>query len=112
MRRKLLEIVGVVLDAGATKDEILEMYLNDVSLGQRGSFAIHGVAEASRLFFGKDVSNVTLAESATIAGMIQSPSDWSPFHNPNRAASAAMSCCRRWPMPSYISAEAAQQSGQ
>src|SRR5581483_4244584 len=52
--------------------------------GQRGSFAIYGVAEASRLFFGKDVSNVTLAEAATIAGVIQSPSALSPFNNPVR----------------------------
>ena len=50
------------------------MYLNDMPLGQRGSFAIVGVAEASRLFFGKDVSNVTLAEAATMAGVLQSPS--------------------------------------
>ena len=57
------------------------MYLNDMSLGQRGSFAIVGVAEASRLFFGKDVSNLSLAEAATIAGVIQSPSALSPFNN-------------------------------
>lgn len=85
VRRKLLEIfVSIVLTARASKDEILEMYLNDVPLGQRGSFAIFGVAEASRLFFGKDVSNVSLAEAATIAGVIQSPSALSPFNNPAR----------------------------
>ena len=71
--------------APASKDEILELYLNDVSLGQRGSFAIHGVPEAARLFFGKDVSNLSLAEAATIAGVIQSPSALSPFNNPDRA---------------------------
>ena len=70
-RRKLLEMwVSLILTARAPKDEILEMYLNDVTLGQRGSFAIVGVAEAARLFFGKDVSNVSLAEAATIAGVI------------------------------------------
>ena len=53
-------------------------------LGQRGSFAIVGVSEAARLFFGKDVSNVTLAEAATIAGVFQSPSALSPFNNPAR----------------------------
>jgi penicillin-binding protein 1B len=84
-RRKLLEIwVSIVLTQRASKDEILEMYLNDIPLGQRGSFAIFGVAEASRLFFGKDVSNVTLAEAATIAGVIQQPSALSPFNNPER----------------------------
>ena len=60
------------------------MYLNDMPLGQRGSFAIFGVAEASRLFFGKDVRNVTLAEAATMAGVLQSPSALSPFNNPER----------------------------
>ena len=83
--RKLLEIwVSIVLTQRASKDEILEMYLNDIPLGQRGSFAVFGVSEASRLFFGKDVSNVSLAEAATIAGIIQQPSALSPFNNPDR----------------------------
>ena len=69
-RRKLLEVwVALIITTRASKDEILEMYLNDMPLGQRGSFAIVGVPEAARLFFGKDVSNVTLAEAATIAGV-------------------------------------------
>jgi penicillin-binding protein 1B len=81
-RRKILEAwVSLILTTRATKNDILEMYLNDMTLGQRGSFAIVGVAEASRLFFGKDVSNVTLAEAATIAGVFQSPSALSPFNN-------------------------------
>ncbi len=85
LKRKLLEIwVSLVLNRRASKDEILEMYLNDIPLGQRGSFAISGVPEAARLFFGKDISNVTLAEAATIAGVIQSPSALSPFNNPAR----------------------------
>jgi len=85
IRRKLLEVwVSVVLTQRASKDAILEMYLNDMTLGQRGSFGIVGVAEAARLFFGKDVSNITLAEAATIAGVYQSPSALSPFNNPVR----------------------------
>jgi penicillin-binding protein 1B len=85
IRRKLLEqFLALVLNTRASKDEILEIYLNDMPLGQRGSFAIVGVAEASRLFFGKDVSNVTLAEAATMAGVLQSPSALSPFNNPDR----------------------------
>jgi len=86
IKRKLLEqFLAVVLTSRASKDDILEMYLNEVPLGQRGSFAVFGVAEASRLFFGKDVSNVSLAEAATIAGVIQLPSALSPFNNPDRA---------------------------
>ena len=85
IRRKLLEqFLALVLNTRASKDEILEIYLNDMPLGQRGSFAIVGVAEAARLFFGKDVSNVTLAEAATMAGVLQSPSALSPFNNPDR----------------------------
>src|SRR5262245_62612511 len=84
-RRKALEIfVSLILTGRASKDEILEMYLNNVPLGQRGSFAVFGVAEASRLFFGKDVSNVSVAEAATIAGVIQQPSELSTFKNHTR----------------------------
>jgi penicillin-binding protein 1B len=78
-------VMSLVLERRASKDEILELYLNDVYLGQRGSFAIHGVAEASRIFFGKDVANVTIAEAALIAGVIQSPASRSPFTNPKRS---------------------------
>jgi penicillin-binding protein 1B len=86
IRRKLQEqFLAVVLETRATKDEILELYLNEVYLGQRGSFAIHGVAEAARLFFGKDVTNLSLAEAATIAGVIQAPYTHSPFSSLTRA---------------------------
>ncbi len=85
-RRKLQEqFLSIVLETRATKDEILELYLNDVYLGQRGSYAIHGVAEASRVFFGKDVTNVSLAEAATIAGVIQAPGRHSPFSTGTRS---------------------------
>jgi len=86
VKRKLQEqMMALILERRLTKDEILEFYLNDVYLGQRGSFAIHGVAEAARLIFGKDVANLTLVEAATIAGMIQSPPAYSPFRFPDRA---------------------------
>ena len=77
--------MSLVLERRTSKEEILELYLNDVYLGQRGSFAIHGVAEASRIFFGKDVANLGLSEAALIAGVIQSPASRSPFANPKRA---------------------------
>jgi penicillin-binding protein 1B len=76
-------VMSIALERRASKDEILELYLNDVYLGQRGSFAIHGVAEASRIYFGKDVSNVSLSEAAMIAGSIRSPG--LPFTSPTRA---------------------------
>ncbi|MGH9159572.1 MAG: PBP1A family penicillin-binding protein [Vicinamibacteraceae bacterium] len=84
--RKLHEaVLSVVLERRLRKQAILELYLNDVYLGQRGSFAIHGVAEASRIFFGKDVANISLSEAATIAGVIQSPNYYSPFRHRERA---------------------------
>ncbi len=86
LKRKLQEqFMALVMESRLTKDQILELYLNDVTLGQRGPFEIHGVAEAERIFFGKDLSNITTAEAATIAGLIQSPSRLSPFRNPDRA---------------------------
>jgi penicillin-binding protein 1B len=86
LRRKLQEqFMALVLESRFTKDQILEIYLNDVVLGQRGPFEIRGVAEASRIFFGKHIGNVSLAEAATMAGLIQSPSRLSPFRSPERA---------------------------
>jgi penicillin-binding protein 1B len=84
--RKVQEqFMALVLESRFTKDQILELYLNDIVMGQRGPFAIHGIPEAARVFFGKDVRNVTLAEAATLAGIIQTPSRFSPLRNPERA---------------------------
>jgi penicillin-binding protein 1B len=86
VRRKLLEqFMAVVLETRATKEEILELYLNEVYLGHRGSFALHGVAAAARTYFAKDLSNLTVAEGALIAGVIQSPGNHSPFASLTRA---------------------------
>jgi len=86
LKRKVSEwFMSIALERRLSKEQILTLYLNDVSLGQRGSFAIHGVQEAARLFFAKDVTNLSLSEAATIAGVIQSPSRLSPFNNPDRA---------------------------
>ncbi len=105
--RKLREgLMSLVLERRATKSEILELYLNDVYLGQRGSFAIHGVAEAARLFFGKDVSNLSLGEAALIAGTIQSPGLHSPFASPERALERRTVVLRAMADEEYITAEA------
>jgi penicillin-binding protein 1B len=85
VRRKVAEAaIAVVLDARYSKEEILEAYLNEIYLGQRGSIAIKGVGEASRFYFGKQVSDLNLAESATIAGMVKAPNTYSPFRSPQR----------------------------
>jgi penicillin-binding protein 1B len=111
MTRKVQEqFMAVVLESRFTKDQILELYLNDVTLGQRGPFEIHGVAEAERIFFGKDLSNITLAEAATIAGLIQSPSRLSPFRNPDRAKERRNVVLAEMAEAKYVSKEDADKA--
>ena len=101
-----------MLTSRASKDDILEIYLNEVPLGQRGSFAVFGVAEASRLFFGKDVSNVSLAEAATIAGVIQSPSALSPFSNAARSKERRNLVLQAMVASDFITAEEAAKASK
>ncbi|MCE5243388.1 MAG: PBP1A family penicillin-binding protein [Desulfobacteraceae bacterium] len=80
LKRKLLEAsMSVIIEAMYSKDEILEMYMNEIYLGQRGSVAIHGVGEAARYYFGRNVEDLTFPEAATLAGMIQAPNGYSPL---------------------------------
>jgi penicillin-binding protein 1B len=112
-RRKVQEaLMSLVLERKASKDEILELYLNDVYLGQRGSFAIHGVAEASRLFFGKDVANLTVGEAALIAGVIQNPGLHSPFVNPKNAVERRNVVLRAMADEEYITADVAERASR
>jgi len=76
--RKISEVVlAFQLERRYTKDEILELYLNQVYFGS----GAHGAASAARVFFDKSVNDLTLAESALIAGMPKAPSVYSPFAN-------------------------------
>ena len=112
-RRKVQEaLMSLVLERRASKDEILELYLNDVYLGQRGSFAIHGVAEASRLFFGKDVANLTVGEAALIAGVIQNPGLHSPFVNPKNAVARRNVVLRAMADEDYITEDVAERASR
>jgi penicillin-binding protein 1B len=86
IKRKIIEIVITFqLEHRFTKQQIFEMYANQVPLGQRGSFSIDGFGEAAQAFFGKDVQQLDLAEDALLAGIIQSPSRLNPFHHAERA---------------------------
>jgi penicillin-binding protein 1B len=86
IKRKLTEmLIATELEQKFTKQQILEFYANWVPLGQRGSFAISGLAEASRTYFNKDLKDVTLPEAALLAGIIQGPSYLSPYRHPERA---------------------------
>ncbi len=112
-RRKVQEaFMSLVLERRASKDEILELYLNDVYLGQRGSFAIHGVAEASRLFFGKDVANLTVGEAALIAGVIQNPGLHSPFVNPRNAVERRNVVLRAMADEDYVTPQVADRASR
>ncbi len=104
--------MALVLERRASKDEILEFYLNEVYLGQRGSFAIHGVAEGARLFFGKDVNNLSLAEAATMAGVIHSPYNLSPFSAPARARDRRNVVLKEMVQAGFADAAAAQAAAQ
>jgi penicillin-binding protein 1B len=85
-RRKISEAcLALILEVRLTKEEIFAMYANEVYLGQRGSFAIHGFAEGAAAVFGKDLSELTLAEAATLAGIIPAPNAYSPSKHPERS---------------------------
>jgi len=85
-KRKLIEIVITFqLEHRFNKQQIFEMYANQIPLGQRGSFSIDGFGEASQAFFGKEVHQLDLAEDALLAGIIQSPSRLNPFRHADRA---------------------------
>ena len=84
--RKLQEAcMALIVEARYSKQEILQAYLNEIYLGQRGATAVHGVGEASRLYFGKSAADLTVAEAALIAAIIQSPNGISPHRRPERA---------------------------
>jgi len=82
--RKIMEAFAALsLEQHLTKAQILELYMNEVYLGQEGAVAIHGVAEAAHVFFGKKLEDITIAEAALLAGIIKAPSHYSPrkhFH--------------------------------
>jgi penicillin-binding protein 1B len=86
LKRKAAEaIMAVILDARYSKDEIFEAYLNEIYLGQNGAIAITGVGSAARYYFGKDIEDLDLAESALLAAMIKAPNIYAPTKNPVKA---------------------------
>jgi penicillin-binding protein 1B len=88
LRRKFAEaMLSFTLERRLSKDDIFALYCNEVFLGQRGVVAVRGVDQAARVYFGKELKDLTLAEAATIAGTIQSPTRYSPIRQ-NDAARA------------------------
>jgi len=85
-KRKIAEtLITLHLERKLTKEEIFEYYSNHIDVGRRGSFSIRGFGEASQAFFSKDIRELTLAEAATLAGLVQRPSYTNPYRWPERA---------------------------
>jgi penicillin-binding protein 1B len=83
--RKLAEfVITCELEQKLTKQQIFEYYANDIYLGSRGSFRIHGFGEAAEAYLGKDLSQIDLPEAAELAGMIQQPALFDPYRHPDR----------------------------
>ncbi len=85
-RRKFAEaMIATALERRLSKEEVFALYCNEIHLGARGGIIVRGVGQAAQIFFGKEVQQLTLAEAATIAGMIQSPRTFAPDARPDAA---------------------------
>ena len=85
-KRKIIEIaITFQLENRFNKQQIFQLYANEIPLGQQGSFAINGFGQAAQTYFGKDVRQLNLAQCALLAGMIQHPSYLNPYRHPDRA---------------------------
>ena len=86
VERKAREaILSMALESQRPKDEILELYLNEIYLGQVGGVAICGVEQAARAYFGKSAERLELGEAATLAGIVSAPNRYSPLRHPEAA---------------------------
>ncbi|MCL1076411.1 penicillin-binding protein 1A [Shewanella dokdonensis] len=98
--RKIKEIfIALHIEQLLTKDEILELYVNRIYLGQRA----YGVGAAAQVYYGKDVQDLTLAEMAVIAGLPKAPSTVNPITSPERAMARRNVVLRRMLDVGYIS---------
>ncbi|MBC7797306.1 MAG: transglycosylase domain-containing protein, partial [Pyrinomonadaceae bacterium] len=86
LERKVQEaFMSIILETRLTKAEIFTLYANQIYLGQQASFSVNGVGEAANAYFGKDVSALSLSESAFIAGIIRSPNRYNPYKDLQKA---------------------------
>lgn len=86
VQRKVVELVmALIAERRYSKLEILENYLNEIYLGQAGARGIFGIHEGAGFYFGKDPADLSLAQAALLAGLIQAPNRYSPYHAPARA---------------------------
>jgi len=90
--RKIYEmLLALKMESLLTKDQILEVYMNQIFLGQRA----YGFAAASEIYFGKPLKDITIAEAAMLAGLPQAPSAYNPINNPKRATDGQLRILER-----------------
>lgn len=109
LKRKIREaILAYRIERNLTKDEILYLYLNQIYLGH----GAYGVSSAAEIYFGKPVEELTLGESALLAGLPQAPSKYSPYHNPQQAIKRQHYVLNRMVEEGFISADEAMKAMQ
>jgi penicillin-binding protein 1A len=100
--RKLSEVLlAFKIEASLTKDQILELYINQIFLGSRA----YGFGSAANVYFGKSLVDITPAEAAMLAGLPQAPSRQNPFVNPKRAQQRQQYVLRRMNELGWLPAE-------
>ena len=114
LSRKYAEaMLALALERRLSKDDIFALYCNEIYLGQRGVVSVRGVKEAAATYFGKDLNDLTLAEAATIAGMIQGPARYSPVDASEAAKARRNAVLEAMQRASFISpAEANSASSE
>ncbi|MCA1629802.1 MAG: transglycosylase domain-containing protein, partial [Acidobacteria bacterium] len=86
LTRKYKEaLLAFALERRLSKPDIFALYCNEIYLGRRGATSVRGVRQAARAYFGKELKELSYAEAATIAGMIQSPARYAPDRHPEAA---------------------------
>lgn len=111
-RRKVAEaMVALELEQRYTKQQIFELYANEVYLGNRGSFGIRGFSQAAVAYFGKDLRDLTLPECAYLAGIIRAPNYYSSAdRHPERGTQARDRVLAQMVDNRYVSADDAQEA--
>ncbi|OVE76108.1 hypothetical protein BVX98_06415 [bacterium F11] len=104
LRRKMVEaLLAVYLEFRYSKEKILSLYLNHIYLGQDGFVSVAGVHSAAKFYFGKDLKELTIEDSATLAGLIRSPYLYNPFRDPDKCKNRRDHILRRMMEEKFIS---------
>ena len=99
LTRKVYEaMLAFKIEASLTKEQILEIYVNQIYLGQRA----YGFAAASQIYFGKPLAQLSVAETAMLAGLPKAPSSFNPVANPGRAKRRQLYVLRRMREIGYL----------